>query len=109
MTDMIQPTIRTSQAYTMFSYVNFAVAAVMMTRVPVIGNASAKVSTTSTRPSCNRAGTGGAGSAFADSTVDTHGLSAERNWRHSSGSRTRTYHEAVRHCGRGQETCNERP
>ena len=30
MTDMIQPTIRTSQAYTMFSYVNFAVAAVMM-------------------------------------------------------------------------------
>jgi hypothetical protein len=30
MSDMIQPTIRTSHAYTMFSYVNFAVAAVMM-------------------------------------------------------------------------------
>jgi hypothetical protein len=30
MTDITQPPIRTSQAYTMFSYVNFAVAAVMM-------------------------------------------------------------------------------
>ncbi|MDZ4086886.1 MAG: YiaA/YiaB family inner membrane protein [Pseudomonadota bacterium] len=30
MSDIMQPTIRTSQAYTMFSYVNFAVAAVMM-------------------------------------------------------------------------------
>jgi hypothetical protein len=30
MSELMQPTIRTSQAFAMFSYVNFAVAAVMM-------------------------------------------------------------------------------